>query len=110
MIADVLVALADPTRRKVFELVAERPCPVGELAAQMPVSRPAVSQHLRVLRLAGLVQEHRQGTRRVYSLDSSGLETVRTYFDTFWEGSLAAFKAAVEQSDPSEKHVTKEAP
>lgn len=109
MIADALAALADPTRRRVFELVAERPCPVGELACRMPVSRPAVSQHLKVLRLAGLVQEHREGTRHVYSLDPSGVETVRTYFDSFWQRSLTAFKAAVEQSHPSEQHFAEEA-
>ncbi|MHB1518631.1 MAG: ArsR/SmtB family transcription factor [Acidimicrobiales bacterium] len=110
MVANALEALADPTRRKVFELVAERPCPVGELAGQMPVSRPAVSQHLKVLRLAGLVQEHREGTRHVYSVDPSGVETVRAYFDSFWQRSLTAFKVAVEQSNPSEQHVAEEAP
>ena len=99
MIADVLTALADPTRLRLFELVAEGPAPVGALADRLPVSRPAVSQHLKVLRLAGLVQERREGTRHVYSLDASGLQSVRAYFDRFWERSLAAFKAALEQSD-----------
>jgi DNA-binding transcriptional ArsR family regulator len=108
VIADALTALADPTRRRVFELVAERPSPVGELAGQLPVSRPAVSQHLKVLRLAGLVEERRVGTRHVYSLDASGLNAVRAYFDSFWERSLTAFKAAVEQSTPSDKSATKE--
>ena len=93
------MALADPTRRKIFELVAEQPSPVGEIAKNLPVSRPAVSQHLKVLRLAHLVQENRVGTRHVYSLDPSGLDAVRGYFDAFWEQSLTAFKRAVEQSD-----------
>jgi DNA-binding transcriptional ArsR family regulator len=110
VIADALTALADPTRRRVFELVAERPSPVGELAGQLPVSRPAVSQHLRVLRLARLVQETRVGARHIYSLDPSGLETVRAYFDGFWERSLTAFKAAIEQSTPSEQPTAEEAP
>ncbi|MHB1533942.1 MAG: ArsR/SmtB family transcription factor [Acidimicrobiales bacterium] len=108
MIADVLTALADPTRRRIFELVAEQPSPVGELAGQLPVSRPAVSQHLKVLRLAGLVQERRMGTRRVYSLDASGLEAVRGYFDSYWERSLTAFKAAVEQSSTASERATNE--
>lgn len=110
MINDALAALADPTRRRCFELVAERPRPVGELAGQLPVSRPAVSQHLKVLRLAGLVQESRVGTRHVYSLDPSGLEALRSYFDSFWQRSLTAFKATVEQAHPSENHVAEEAP
>lgn len=110
MIANALAALADPTRRRVFELVAERPSPVGELAEQLPVSRPAVSQHLKVLRLAGLVEERRVGTRHVYRLDPSGLEAVRAYFDAFWERSLTAFKAAVEQSATSDETATEEAP
>ncbi|HUY98489.1 MAG TPA: metalloregulator ArsR/SmtB family transcription factor [Verrucomicrobiae bacterium] len=110
MIANALTALADPTRRQLFELVAEQPSPVGELAEHLPVSRPAVSQHLKVLRQAGLVRERRVGTRHVYSLDPPGLDAVRTYFDSFWERSLAAFKAVVEQSSASEQTATKEAP
>ena len=110
MIASALTALADPTRRHLFELVAERPSPVGELAGLLPVSRPAVSQHLKVLRQAGLVRECRVGTRHVYSLDSSGLDAVRAYFDSFWEQSLAAFKVAVELSSASDQTTTKEAP
>jgi DNA-binding transcriptional ArsR family regulator len=109
VIANVLEALADPTRRTVFELVAERPRPVGELADELPVSRPAVSQHLKVLRLAGLVQQHRVGTRHLYSLDPAGLETIRAYFDSFWHRSLTAFKAAVERAHPSEQEASKEA-
>lgn len=98
MIANALVALADPTRRQIFELVAEQPRPVGQLASRVPVSRPAVSQHLRVLREAGLVQERRAGTRHIYSLDQAGLEAVRGYFDSFLERSLSAFKSAVEHT------------
>ena len=78
MIADTLLAaLADPTRRRIFELVAEQPSPVGELAARLPVTRPAVSQHLKVLRTAGLVLEERVGTRHIYRLDPFGLEATR---------------------------------
>ncbi len=110
MIADALVALGDPTRRRIFELVAEGPSPVGELAGQLPVSRPAVSQHLKVLRQAGLVQEQRVGTRHVYSLDAAGLEAVRAYFDAFWQRSLTAFKVAVEQSNTSDQTTAEEAP
>ena len=98
MITDALAALADPTRRQLFELIAERPAPVGDLAGRLPVSRPAVSQHLKVLRLAGLVAEQRAGTRHIYSVEPSGLEAVRSYFDSFWHRSLDAFKAAVEQN------------
>lgn len=101
MVSDALSALADPTRRRVFELVAEQPSPVGRLADQLPVSRPAVSQHLKVLREAHLVQEQRVGTRRVYSLDRAGLQILRSYFESFWDRSLAAFKDAVELANPS---------
>jgi len=109
VVADALVALADPTRRRVFELVAEHPSPVGRLAEQLPVSRPAVSQHLKVLRQAGLVHEDRVGTRHVYRLDSAGLGILRAYFDSFWERSLAAFKEAVEQTDPPDPPTAQEA-
>jgi DNA-binding transcriptional ArsR family regulator len=113
VIADALSALADPTRRRVFELVAERPRPVRQLADQLPVSRPAVSQHLKVLRQAGLVQEQRVGTRHVYGLDTAGLEILRAYFESFWERSLAVFKGAVEQTnrpEPSGPPTAEEAP
>jgi DNA-binding transcriptional ArsR family regulator len=89
-------ALADPTRRTVFELLAERPRPVGELAEELPVSRPAVSQHLRVLREAGLVNVQIDGTRRIYGPDQAGLAELRQYLDGFWNRNLAAFKRAVE--------------
>jgi DNA-binding transcriptional ArsR family regulator len=89
-------ALGDPTRRRIFELLAEGPLPVGQLAKGLPVSRPAVSQHLRVLKEAGLVVDRQVGTRRVYSVDPDGVGALRAYLDRFWERSLDAFRAAVE--------------
>ena len=89
-------ALADPTRRAVFERLREGPRPVGEIARDLPVSRPAVSQHLRVLKDAGLVTERREGTRRLYRIDPDGLAALRDYFDDFWNEALAAFQAAAE--------------
>jgi DNA-binding transcriptional ArsR family regulator len=93
---DGFAALADPTRRAVLERLREGPRPVGELARDLPVSRPAVSQHLRVLKDAGLVTERREGTRRLYRIDPDGLAALRDYFDDFWNEALAAFKAAAE--------------
>jgi len=93
-----LAALAEPTRRQIFELVADRPRAVGELAAQLPVSRPAVSQHLRVLKDAGLVSDRAEGTRRIYRLDPRGLEQLRYYLDRFWTVALASYKATVEEA------------
>ena len=90
-------ALGDPTRRAIFERLARGPRAVGELASELPVSRPAVSQHLKVLKDAGLVVDSRAGTRRLYRLDPDGVGAVRAYFDAFWNQALAAFKAAVEQ-------------
>ena len=94
--AEALSALADPTRRTVFERLRSGPRPVGELAAGLPVSRPAVSQHLRVLKDAGLVRERTEGTRRFYSIDPRSLEDLRAYFDSFWDDALAAFKQQAE--------------
>jgi DNA-binding transcriptional ArsR family regulator len=94
-----LTALGDPTRRAIFERLAQGPRPVGELAKDLPVSRPAVSQHLKVLKDAGLVIDRRDGTRRLYQLDPSGIEAVRAYFDTLWTNALAAFKTAVEKEE-----------
>ncbi len=88
-------ALGDPTRRRIFELLQRGPRAVGELAGELPVSRPAVSQHLRVLKEAGLVTERRAGTRRIYRLDPEGLGELRAYFDTFWTSALESFGAAV---------------
>ena len=95
-------ALGDPTRRVVFERVARRPLSVGRLAAGLSVSRPAVSQHLRVLEQAGLVTHSRQGTRRVYRVDPRGVEAMRNYLDRFWDRALAAFKAAAEEAEETE--------
>jgi DNA-binding transcriptional ArsR family regulator len=92
-------ALGDPTRRAIFERLADRPLPVGELARDMPVSRPAVSQHLRVLKGASLVVDRPVGNRRIYQLDPHGLDALRAYLDQFWNRSLTAFKAAVEQAE-----------
>ena len=89
-------ALGDPTRRAIFEQLRGGPRAVGEIAGDLPVSRPAVSQHLRVLKEAGLVTERRDGTRRLYRLDPDGLARVRRYFDEFWTEALAGFKAAAE--------------
>jgi DNA-binding transcriptional ArsR family regulator len=90
-------ALGDPTRRAIFERLRRGPRAVGEIAAELPVSRPAVSQHLRVLKDAGLVTERREGTRRLYRLDPDGLGELRDYFDDFWTEALAGFKAAAER-------------
>ena len=92
-----LAALGDPTRRAIFERLAERPRAVGELAGELPVSRPAVSQHLKVLKDARLVVDQRVGTRRVYQVDPEGLRLLRGYLDHFWDQALAAYKTAVEQ-------------
>ncbi|MGN9889834.1 ArsR/SmtB family transcription factor [Micromonospora sp. L31] len=93
----MLDALGDATRRSVFELLAAGPRSVAEIAAELPVSRPAVSQHLKVLKEARLVSSTPVGTRRVYALDPQGLAAVRAYFDQFWNHALAAFAQAVEQ-------------
>jgi DNA-binding transcriptional ArsR family regulator len=93
---DTLSALADPTRRSVFERLAGGPRSVAELALGFSVSRPAVSQHLRVLKDAGLVLDSREGTRRVYEINPDGLSALREYLDGFWGDALASFKAAAE--------------
>jgi DNA-binding transcriptional ArsR family regulator len=89
----VLDALGDWTRRQIFDALRQGPQSVGELAARMPVSRPAVSQHLRVLKEAGLVLDTRDGTRRIYRVDPSGLAGIRAYFDSFWDEALGRFAA-----------------
>jgi DNA-binding transcriptional ArsR family regulator len=94
---EALTALGDPTRRAIFERLADRPRAVGELASELPVSRPAVSQHLKVLKDARLVIDRRDGARRIYQLDPDGLAALRGYLDHFWEQALAGFKTAVEQ-------------
>ena len=90
-------ALADPTRRQIFERLAAGPSPVGKLAEGLPVSRPAVSQHLKILKDAGLVIDRRVGNRSIYELNPSGLEGMRAYLEQFWKRALTAFKAAAEQ-------------
>jgi DNA-binding transcriptional ArsR family regulator len=94
-----LTALGDPTRRAIFERLAERPWAVGELARELPVSRPAVSQHLKVLKDAGLVIDRPAGARRIYRLDPHGVGDLRAYLDQFWSRALAAYKEAVEQRE-----------
>ena len=100
--AEAIQALGDPTRRTVFERLREGPRPVGELARGLPVSRPAVSQHLKVLREAGLVRERREGTRNYYSVNGDGLADLRAYFEGFWDETLTAFKAAAESEGGNE--------
>ena len=92
----MLEALGDPTRRAIFELLGEQPYAVGQLAARLPVSRPAVSQHLKVLKQAGIVTDRAHGTQRIYQLDHVGLAHLRTYLDRIWSNALDAFKQAAE--------------
>jgi DNA-binding transcriptional ArsR family regulator len=96
--AAILTALADPTRRAIFERLARSPSAVGELARELPVSRPAVSQHLKILKSAGLVTDQAAGTRRVYSVDSAGVAAIREYFEQFWQQSLASFRTAASKA------------
>jgi DNA-binding transcriptional ArsR family regulator len=97
--AAAIEALGDPTRRSVLERLRGGPRAVGEIAAGLPVSRPAVSQHLRVLADAGLVRAERSGTRRLYRIDPEGIAELRDYIDGFWADALAAFKAAAEAEE-----------
>lgn len=94
-------ALADPTRQLLMERLAKRPLAVGKLAAGLSVTRPAVSQHLKVLRAAGLVTVRQQGTRNVYQIDPKGVDAMRTYLDRFWDRALAALKLAAESENQS---------
>ncbi|MGH2844905.1 MAG: ArsR/SmtB family transcription factor [Thermoleophilaceae bacterium] len=94
---DAFSALGDPTRRAIFERLAGGPRAVGELAGELPVSRPAVSQHLRVLKDAGLVTDDRDGSRHLYRVDPDGVEAIRAYFDRFWSDALTAFKQAAQR-------------
>jgi len=93
------LALADSTRRQVFEQLRHGPKSVGTIAAKMPVSRPAVSQHLGVLKKAGLVADRAEGTRRVYYIDPHGLAAIRIWLDQFWDDALSAFKSDVEKGE-----------
>ncbi len=101
-----LTALGDPTRQAIFERLREGPLPVGEIARGLPVSRPAVSQHLRVLKEAGLVHERREGTRHYYGVDGDGLAALREYLEGFWNDALEAFKAAAERDEKGESDDT----
>ena len=95
-------ALGDPTRREIFARIAERPRAVGELAREVPVSRPAVSQHLRVLKDAGLVMDRAEGNRRIYQADPAGLAALRAQLDTFWNQALATFEQVVDHDTKEE--------
>ena len=95
--SELLFALGDPTRQAILDLLLEGPQPVGELAALLPVSRPAVSQHLKVLKEAGLVTDRPEGNRRIYQVDPGGLQAMRAELDRFWTQALANFKELVEQ-------------
>ena len=97
--ASASAALAEPMRVAIGERLAERPMAVGELAAGLPVSRPAVSQHLKVLKDARLVRDQAEGTRRIYSLDPAGLGPLRAWLDRFWDSALAAYAEAVEKEE-----------
>ena len=97
--ASAFAALAEPMRETIVERLAERPMAVGELAALLPVSRPAVSQHLKILKEAKLVRDHAEGTRRIYAIDPAGLGAIRAWLDRFWDQSLAAYAAAAERED-----------
>ena len=94
---DAIGVLGDPTRRAIFELLSDHPSSVGDLAALVPVSRPAVSQHLKVMKDVGLVRDEREGTRRIYRLDPDGVAEMRAYLDRFWHLALAGFKRHVER-------------
>ena len=97
--AQCFAALGDPTRRRIFERLSRRPMSVGRLAAGLTVTRPAVSQHLKVLRAAGLVAERQEGTRHVYRLDPRGVQLMQAYLDRFWNQALTAFARAVDEED-----------
>lgn len=96
---DALATLGDGTRRAIFERLADRPRAVGELAAELPVSRPAVSQHLKVLKDAGLVADRPEGNRRIYYVDPDGLKALRAQLDRFWRHALTTYKEIVEQPE-----------
>jgi DNA-binding transcriptional ArsR family regulator len=98
-VATALDVLADPTRRSIFERLADGPLAVGDLAEHFPVSRPAVSQHLKALKDAGLVRDRAEGRRRVYAVDPGGIEEMRRWLDRFWDRALAAFADAVEAEE-----------
>lgn len=96
-------AMGDRTRRAILERLAERPRPVGELAEHLPVSRPAVSQHLKVLKDTGLVSDETVGTRRIYRLNPAGVQALRDQLDTFWNRAMANYEAAIADDDSTEE-------
>jgi len=108
--ARILDALGDPTRRTIFERVAAEPRSVAELALGFHVSRPAVSQHLKVLKGAGLVTDRQQGTRRIYSADQRGVKALRDYLDQFWDRTLASFQEAAEAEEQAVDALNEEIP
>jgi DNA-binding transcriptional ArsR family regulator len=99
----VLEALANPTRRLIFERLAKGAQPVGKLARDLPISRPAVSQHLAALKAAGLVSDHAKGARRIYRIDPNGLAAIRIWLDQFWTTTLDSYAAEIERSEKGEK-------
>lgn len=99
----VFAALTDPTRRAVFERLRDGPLPVGKIARGVPVSRPAVSQHLKVLKEAGLVEDRAEGTRRIYQIDPEGLGAMRAWLDQFWGSALTAFAAEIDGASKEDK-------
>jgi DNA-binding transcriptional ArsR family regulator len=108
-VSEQLAALADPTRLAVFERLAKRPAAVQEIAAHFPVSRPAISQHLRVLKDASLVLDEAVGNRRIYRVNPTGIEEIRSYFDRFWGDALSSFKDFIEtnpSTNPKVPHAT----
>ena len=98
-----LQALGDPTRLAILQNLAERPRAVSDLARGFPISRPAISQHLKVLKTAGLVTDHADGTQRVYQIDARGIEALKLHFDALWSSVLAGFKTSAEESAPDGK-------
>ncbi|WP_309660770.1 metalloregulator ArsR/SmtB family transcription factor [Sphingomonas sp.] len=100
---NALSALAEPIRQQIVERLAHKPMAVGELAALLPVSRPAVSQHLKVLKEATLVRDRAEGTRRIYCIDPAGFGQIRGWLDRFWDESLAAYANAVEREEEKDR-------
>lgn len=100
---ELLAAISEPTRRSIVARLAQAPGSVGELADHLPITRSAVSQHLKVLKSAGLVTDRAVGTKRIYTVDPGALKIIRDYFDSFWTRSLDAFRAAAEQADPHQE-------
>jgi len=100
---DAIGALGDPTRRAIFECLARRPMAVGQLSGELPVTRPAVSQHLKVLKQAGLVTDRADGTRRIYRVNSDGVRAIHVYLDQMWSQALAGFQQAAQQIADTER-------